>query len=51
MSQTLKDHGIVEFNTDPLLFELSALQKRLCVDGYFSDVIQGIPERLREVIV
>lgn len=51
MAQTLKDRDIVALDTDSLLFELSALWKRLCADGYFSDVIQGMPQRLREVIV
>ncbi|KAI9565165.1 hypothetical protein GHT06_008941 [Daphnia sinensis] len=51
MAQTFKDRDIVAFDTDSLWIELSALWKKLCVDGYFSDVIQGMPQRLREVIV
>ncbi|KAI9551138.1 hypothetical protein GHT06_004441 [Daphnia sinensis] len=51
LAQTFKDRDIVAFDTDSLWIELSALWKKLCVDGYFSDVIQGMPQRLREVIV
>lgn len=51
MAQTFKDRDIVAFDTDSLWIELSALWKKLSVDGYFSDVIQGMPQRLREVIV
>jgi hypothetical protein len=50
IAQKLKDHGIVAFYTDSLLFLLFQLWKRLCVNGYFSDV-QGMPQHLREVIV